>query len=413
MASWIRSKFPGVYYREHPTRKNGPHPDRYLTIRYTSPQGRKQEGLGWISEGWTLDRAAQLLGEIRQNTRTGDGPTTLSDLRAGKRLARKEKDAELNRQRLTFGQVAERYIAWAKQSKKTWADDEWRYKAHLAKPLGTQLLSEISTAVLIDLKTALDKTISRNSKRTLSPSTVLQCLALVRQIFNYAKETPLDPSCPQEAMYMGTNPAKLTRRKGYGVRMPVIDNARLRVITPKELDALLRAALPDYPEHHDIILLGYDTGLRRSELLALTAQHVIGEGESLHVVDTKGGKNRIVYPKLSRKVLTERAKATTEQAPYLFPGRDGARDGGAFTRTFKRIAANSGLNDGVTDPRFRVTPHTLRHTHATMLYMDTRDLYLVLRRLGHADFSTTKKYVHLAEELAVRMGVTPQQQPRP
>jgi integrase len=406
MASWKRSKQPGIYYREHPTRRNGPHPDRYLTLRYTSPEGRRQEVLGWVSEGWTVERAAQLLGELKQNIRTGEGPTTLGELRADNLLARKAKEAEADRRSLTFGQVAERYLAWARQSKKTWADDAWRYKRHLEKPLGGRLLTEVTTPVLIDLKADLDRTISRNSKRTLSPATVLQCLALVRQIFNYARETPFDAVASQEPMFTGANPAKLTRRKGYGVRMPVIDNARLRVLTPAEFAQLLAAALPDYPEQHDMILVAYDCGLRRSELLALTAQHVVGEGESLHVVDTKGGRNRVVFPKLSREVLVRRARAATAESPYLFPGRDGSRDGGAFTRVFKRIAARSGLNDGVTDPRFRITPHTLRHTYATMLYMETHDLYLVLRRLGHADFSTTRKYVHLAEELAARMGAT-------
>jgi len=103
MASWKRSRQPGVYYREHPTRKNGPHPDRYLTLRYTSPDGRRQEGLGWVSEGWTLERTAQLLGELKQNIRTGEGPTTLCELRAGNLLARKAKEAEADRRSLTFG----------------------------------------------------------------------------------------------------------------------------------------------------------------------------------------------------------------------------------------------------------------------------------------------------------------------
>lgn len=403
MATWIRSKHPGVYYREHATRKHGPRPDRYLSLRYTSPQGRKQEGLGWTSEGWTLDRASQILGEIKQNARTGDGPTSLGDLRDRKRHARKAEQMELDRRRLTFGDVAKRYLEWAKGCKKSWADDQGRYDTHLEAHLAQLRMEEISTETLIRLKNALDATISTRTGRALAPATVLQCLALVRQMFNYARETPLDPASPQQAMFTGPNPAKLTRRKGYGVRIPVIDNARLRVLTPEEFAQILTAALPDFADHHDMILVLYDCGLRRSELVALTAQQVMGEGKTLHIVDTKGGHNRIVYPDQSRKVLHARARAATEGSPLLFPGRNGVRDADAFTRTFEKIAAKSGLNNGVTDPRFLVTPHTLRHTYATRLYMETGDLYLVLRRLGHSDFSTTKKYVHLAEELAARM----------
>jgi len=180
---------------------------------------------------------------------------------------------------LTFADAAKSYLTWAKGAKRTWADDEGRYKIHLEGRLGPLQLSEISTSTLIGLKAELDAYVSRRTGRTLAPATILQCLALVRQIFNYASETPADPTAPSaRPMFEGTNPAKLTRRKGYGVRMPVIDNARLRVLTPDEVHKLLAAALPNHPDHHDMILVAYDCGLRLGELRQLTAQHIMGKG---------------------------------------------------------------------------------------------------------------------------------------
>ena len=59
---WIKTTFPGVRYKRHPTRKHGVNWDQYFTIRHKVPgkdeEGLeiikdKEEGLGWASEGWT------------------------------------------------------------------------------------------------------------------------------------------------------------------------------------------------------------------------------------------------------------------------------------------------------------------------------------------------------------------------
>ena len=49
MAKWIKTNFPGVRYREHPTRKNGVRRDQYFTIRYKMAGKDREEGLGWAS----------------------------------------------------------------------------------------------------------------------------------------------------------------------------------------------------------------------------------------------------------------------------------------------------------------------------------------------------------------------------
>ena len=42
--------------------------------------------------------------------------------------------------------------------------------------------------------------------------------------------------------------------------------------------------------------------------------------------------------------------------------------------------------------------HSLRHTSATLLLYNGTDLKTVQERLGHADFTTTNKYLHLVEQ---------------
>lgn len=43
---------------------------------------------------------------------------------------------------------------------------------------------------------------------------------------------------------------------------------------------------------------------------------------------------------------------------------------------------------------FRVTPHGLRHAHASWLLAGGADLQVVKERLGHSSIATTGKYLH-------------------
>ena len=45
-----------------------------------------------------------------------------------------------------------------------------------------------------------------------------------------------------------------------------------------------------------------------------------------------------------------------------------------------------------------VHPHTLRHTFATDLYRDTKNIKLVQKALGHAALSNTMIYTHIHDE---------------
>lgn len=56
------------------------------------------------------------------------------------------------------------------------------------------------------------------------------------------------------------------------------------------------------------------------------------------------------------------------------------------------------FNQEVTDSRYRVCFHTLRHTFVSRLVASGIDLYSVKELMGHSDISMTQRYSHLSPE---------------
>ena len=74
-----------------------------------------------------------------------------------------------------------------------------------------------------------------------------------------------------------------------------------------------------------------------------------------------------------------------------------------FISQKKKRLSNNSIRDllskyanGATDKH--VSAHTLRRTSANLLYNQTGDIYLVGNHLGHADVTTTKRYISVDEE---------------
>jgi len=71
---------------------------------------------------------------------------------------------------------------------------------------------------------------------------------------------------------------------------------------------------------------------------------------------------------------------------------------------WKKIYSNetpkirSRFNNGVTDPRQKVTFHTLRHTFASWLAMQGTPILTIKELLGHQSLAMTERYSHLSPD---------------
>ena len=237
--------FPGVRYRKHPTRRHGVKFDQYFIVRYQRDGKRVEEALGWASEDMTAQKAAGILAELKEAARTGKPGATLAEKRG---TAEKEKKAKA-RDLVTFGDYFEKvYFIQAQAEKVLKSHDRERslFKLWLKPLLGKLALKDISPLHLEKLK----KTMSDEGK---SPRSVVYALAVVRQTLNSAK---------RHGVFTGDNPVKK-------VRLPTINNRRLRFLSQEEAQGLLEALRREDLDIYHMAVLSLFCGLRIGEILKL------------------------------------------------------------------------------------------------------------------------------------------------
>ena len=91
---WVKAAT-GIRYREHLERLHNKKPDRYYVLRYTANGSKRQEALGWASEGVTLEKARLVLAKLKEANRIGEGPSTLAEQRELSKQKRLEKEASI------------------------------------------------------------------------------------------------------------------------------------------------------------------------------------------------------------------------------------------------------------------------------------------------------------------------------
>ena len=124
MSDAVTSSHQGVRYKDSKTRRNGIKPDRYFLIRYRRGDGtRREEGVGWASEGFNAGKAAELLATIKKNIRLGIRPQSIAEMRELEEISNKQQgQVEQGKQELeiTVGQFWETYyLPEAKAAKKS------------------------------------------------------------------------------------------------------------------------------------------------------------------------------------------------------------------------------------------------------------------------------------------------------
>ena len=217
----------------------------------------------------------------------------------------------------------------------------------------------------------------------LAASTCARRAAAVRMLMKYLRET----------RRIAADPAQLLGSLRRGRTLP-------KTLDEQEVAALIETAALDTPRDlRDRAMLEtlYGSGLRVSELCALTLGDLVADGELWRVFG-KGSKERLVpigaaagrsltaYLQRSRPEL---ARGRTDDSHVFL-----TRLGRPFTRqgVFKLVrerAAAAGIAPE------RISPHVLRHCFASHMLAHGADIRAIQELLGHADIGTTQIYTHV------------------
>ena len=220
------------------------------------------------------------------------------------------------------------------------------------------------------------------SKADRSPRSQQYIFRTFTMVWNTARDHGLvDETCPTKAS---------------SFRLPKVDNERQRYLTVDEEKTLLEKIKAKGQQAHDMAVVAVDAGLRFGEVAGLTWGCVDLVNKLIRVINTKSGKDRIV-PLTER--LTEMFEGMAAGKPnvLVFPNNKGNRQT-QIPSSFKRGVVYAKLNEGVDDPKMKVSFHTLRHTCASRLVQSGADLYRVQRLLGHSTPVMTARYSKLADD---------------
>ena len=373
---WHSTEFSGVRFRKHKTRKHGVKYDRYFAIRYQRDGKRKEEGLGWSSDGWTAQEAALELAKLKRAHKTGKGLSRLSEKR---QKIKRQKEIKAKEQ-ITFSDFFNDVYypqAQADKDPQSYKREKGLFKNWISTVIGTLPFKDIAPIHLEKIKRNM-------AKAEKSPRSVQYALAVIRQIFNHAHRS---------GVFSGDNPVKK-------VKIPKVDNKRLRFLTVDEAEILLTALKKESIETWEMALISLDTGLRASEIFRLNWIDINTQQGLMTAKDSKGQITRFAYmTDRVKEIFLDKEIGKPNELLYPAPVGGQRRE---VSRIFERVVRQLGLNEGITDRRDKAVFHTLRHSYASWLVQAGEDLYVVKERMGHSTMAMTERYAHLAPENSER-----------
>ncbi len=352
------TQYQGVYSRTgvRTRRKDGtPIVDTCFDITYKLKGTKVWEKAGWQGLGFSAKLASLLRAErLRELAVAGVLPE------------KKGKPVPL------FDDIAQKYLDWAKNNKSRGGyDDANRYDNHLKDSLGNKQLDQITPIMLEKLKKTL-------AVKGLAPATVKHVLVLVRMIWNKAIAWNL---------WHGENPIRR-------VKLPTLQNRRERYLSPEEAALLLAKLKERSSTTHDIALLSLRCGLRFGEITSLRRMDIDLDNGVINVADPKNKSSRKAFMTPAVKAVLE-ARLPEYPEEYVFTDQYGVKV--RISKTFERVIDDLGWNAGITDRRQKVTFHTLRHTHASLLAIQGESLITIAEALGHKSLQMVKRYAHLSD----------------
>jgi integrase len=177
---------------------------------------------------------------------------------------------------------------------------------------------------------------------------------------------------------------------------------RQREMKFEEREKLALAIREDYAQAYDFAVL---SGLRRREVVSLNWSQVdlhngvirvVQKGDEPHIVSISPKIRVILLAQQGHHAdrvftfLAQRTYRNTKANQHYVKGQRYPLNYETFGTMWRRFRERAGVLD------LRI--HDLRHTYASQLLRQVKDLRVVQQALGHGDISTTERYAHVLQE---------------
>jgi len=237
--------------------------------------------------------------------------------------------------------------------------DVERFLHYVARPLRAVTLGDLQAFA--------------DSLGKLAPASQVRALASVKSLFAFGHRLGYLPFDVGRALKLPK------RREGLAARIL------------EETDVQRMLALETHPRNRVLLRLLYASGIRVAELCALRWRDVRPRegGAGQIAVWGKGAKERtILLPASVYQDLLALRRGTSDDVP-VFRSRKGG--GPLDTSQVLRVVRAAATRAGIAA---KVSPHWLRHSHATHALERQAPIHLVAATLGHSSVATTGKYLH-------------------
>jgi len=272
---------------------------------------------------------------------------------------------------ITLDSVAEESYAAKEVHNKSNKTSQRKYEMHVSPTLGKKDIKRLVEEDVEKLQAELSK--------EFAPKTVNTIIGELSTVFTYAVKKKL-------ALSNITSEVKSLK----------VDNERLRYLDQEEIDNLLEY-IKDNEQVYTCVLLALNIGARIGALAQITPRDINFKTKTISTLDEKNDERYTTFicNDELEKVLKHRCKNRKKDTPIL-------QENNAKLYDQIKDKVNSVLtklfNDGVTDAKHRVVPHTLRHTFASHLAINGTPIYTIKKLMNHKDINMTLRYAKLAPE---------------
>ncbi len=264
----------------------------------------------------------------------------------------------------------------------TLRNDRSRIEAHIKPLLGRRQVSALKLADIegaqADIaagKTSKSRVGKRGGVTTGGDGAAARSMSTLRAIFEHAVRLGRIES----------NPAKGVRLLAGTPRDRRLNRAELA-----RLGAAMRAAESEGEHSTGLATVRFLllTGFRRMEGLGLQRDWLDMDERAIRFADTKTGPQIRAVGQAAIDLLLAQPRT---KSPFFFPADLGKGHFIGIVRVLERVCIRAALSD--------VTPHTLRHTFASVAGDLGFSELTIAALLGHAARGVTQRYVHIDEAL--------------